>query len=90
LTNSVKIKAFADASTFASGFNVDDNVINQLTDFAQKQGVFVKLNSNASVNWTKLRIKAMVARIAWNETGYFQVLNKSDIGFVRAVETIGK
>ncbi|MCE2849193.1 MAG: S41 family peptidase [Chitinophagaceae bacterium] len=90
LTNSVKIKAFADASTFASGFNVDDNVINQLTDFAQKQGVVVKLNSNASINWTKLRIKAMVARIAWSETGYFQVLNKSDIGFVRAVETIGK
>jgi carboxyl-terminal processing protease len=90
LTNSGKIKAFADAAAFASGFNVDDNVINQLMDFAQKQDVSVKLNDPSSINWTKQRIKAMVARIAWDETGYFQVLNKSDNGFAKAVEAIGK
>ena len=90
LNNNGKIKAFADAAAFASGFNVDDNVIKQLMNFAQNQGIIVKLNSPASINWTKQRIKAMVARIAWNETGYFQVLNKSDDGFVRAVEAIGK
>ncbi len=90
LTNSGKIKTFADAAAFASGFNVDDNVINQLMDFAQKQDVSVKLNDPSSINWTKQRIKAMVARIAWDETGYFQVLNKSDNGFAKAVEAIGK
>lgn len=90
LTNSAKVKAFADASAFASGFNVDENIINQLMDFAQKQDVSVKLTSPASINWTKQRIKAMVARIAWDETGYFQVLNTSDKSFAKAVEAIGK
>lgn len=90
MANSAKIKEFADAAAFANGFDMDDKVMNQLMNFAQKQGIVVKLNRPASINWTKQRIKAMVARIAWDETGYYQVLNKSDNGFVRAVEAIGK
>lgn len=88
MANSTKIKAFTDASAFANGFNMDDNVMNQLMDFAQKQAVSIRLKNPASIIWTKQRIKAMVARIAWDETGYFQVLNKSDNGFVKAIESI--
>jgi carboxyl-terminal processing protease len=90
MANNSKIKAFKDAEAFANGFAIHENVISQLIDFAQKQAIPVKLSSPAAINWTKNRIKAMVARIAWNETAYFQVLNKNDNAMLKAVEAFRK
>jgi signal transduction histidine kinase len=51
-------------------------------------GAKVLLNSPASKNRAKNSIKAMVARLAWNESAYFHVLNQQDETFIRAMEAI--
>lgn len=88
--NKNDIMKYNDVATYSSQFNPDDKVINQLVDFAQKQGVKILLSSPASKNRVKTTIKAMVARLAWNESAYFHVLNQQDQTFMKAMEAIRK
>jgi carboxyl-terminal processing protease len=90
MTNKSNISTYKDAGAYSSQFNPDDKVLDQLIDFAQKQGVKILLSSPASKDRVKRTIKAMVARLAWNETAYFQVLNQQDQTFIRAMEAVKK
>jgi len=90
MANKSSISNYKDATVYSSQFNLDDKVLVQLVDFAQQQGVKILLNSAASKNRVKNIIKAMVARLAWNESAYFYVLNQEDETFVKAMEAIKK
>jgi signal transduction histidine kinase len=90
MANKSNISSYKDVAAYSSQFNLDDKVLVQLVDFAQQQGVKVLLNAPASKNRVKNIIKAMVARLAWGESTYFQVLNQQDETFMRAMETISK
>ena len=90
MANKSSISSYKDVAAYNNQFNIDDKVLVQLVDFAQQQGIKVLLNSPASKNRVKNIIKAMVARLAWGESTYFQVLNQQDETFIRAMETISK
>lgn len=70
-----KYKNFYD---FESGFNPDNSIVKELELFAAANQVTLTINNNATLNFTKQRIKALIARIAFGETGYFYVLNKDE------------
>ena len=90
MTNKSNISTYKDVAAYSSLFNLDDKVLPQLVDFAQKQGIKILLSSPASQNRAKTTIKAMVARLAWNESAYFHVLNQQDETFIIAMESIRK
>jgi carboxyl-terminal processing protease len=90
IANKSKITTYKDVAAFSSQFTVDDKVLSQLVDFAQKQGIKILLSSPASQSRAKTTIKAMVARLAWNESAYFHVVNQQDDTFIRAMEDIRK
>ena len=90
MANKNNILSYKNVLAFSSQYSPDDKVLVQLVDFAQKQDVKILLSSPASKNRAKNTIKAMVARLAWSESGYFQVLNQQDETFIRAMEAISK
>ncbi len=90
MANKNSILKYKDIAAYNSQFNPDDMVISQLVDFGQKQGVKILLSSAGSKDRAKKTIKAMVARLAWNESAYFHVLNQQDETFMRAMEAIRK
>jgi carboxyl-terminal processing protease len=90
MANKSNISTYKDVAAYSSQFNLDDKVLVQLVDFAQQQGIKVLLNAPVSKNRVKNIIKAMVARLTWGESTYFQVLNQQDETFMRAMETISK
>ncbi|MEY3577835.1 MAG: hypothetical protein RL394_1420 [Bacteroidota bacterium] len=90
MANKNDILSYKDIVAYNSQFNPDEMVIKHLVDFGQKQGVKILLPSAASKDRAKKTIKAMVARLAWNESAYFLVLNQQDETFIRAMEAIRK
>jgi carboxyl-terminal processing protease len=90
MANKNSIFTYKNAAAYSNQLNLDDKVLVQMVDFAQKQGVKILLSSPASKDRAKTTIKAMVARLAWNESAYFHVLNQKDETFIRAMEAIRK
>jgi len=90
MANKNNILSYKNTAAYSSQYSPDDKVLVQLVEFAEQQGVKVLLNSPASKNRAKNTIKAMVARLAWNESAYFHVLNQQDETFIRAMEAISK
>ena len=75
---------------FESGFNPDHSIIKELEQFASTNQVSLNINNNAALAFTKQRIKALIARIAYGETGYFYVLNKNEGIFNAAIAALSK
>lgn len=78
IANKTEINKYKNMIDFDNGFNLDNSIINELEKFAITNQVTVKLKNTESIHFTKLRIKALIARIAFGETGYFYVLNRNE------------
>jgi carboxyl-terminal processing protease len=63
---------------YISNYEVPDKAVEDLIKFSNNPGLQYRLLTKTSVNFLKRRIKAMMARIKWNESGYVQVLNDGD------------
>ena len=63
---------------YISKYEVPDKAVEDLIKFSNNPGLQYRLLTKTSVNFLKRRIKAMMARIKWNESGYVQVLNDGD------------
>jgi hypothetical protein len=64
---------------------VPDKAVEHLIKFSNNPGLQYRLLTKTSVNFLKRRIKAMMARIKWNESGYVQVLNDGDENISRGL-----
>jgi hypothetical protein len=64
---------------------VPDKAVEDLIKFSNNPGLQYRLLTKTSVNFLKRRIKAMMARIKWNESGYVQVLNDGDENIPRGL-----
>jgi carboxyl-terminal processing protease len=85
-----EINQFKSISEFDQQFKVDDAIIEQLYAFASANKITISLSSNYAKEFTKIRIKALMARIAFGETGYFYVLNNKEEMFQVAVKSIAQ
>lgn len=73
-----EITQFKTMQDFLSSFRLDNNIINQLEAFATTNNVTINLKNKAAIDFTTNRIKALIARIAFGEPGYFYVLNSDE------------
>jgi carboxyl-terminal processing protease len=70
---------------YISNYEVPDKAVEDLIKFSNNPGLQYRLLTKTSVNFLKRRIKAMMARIKWNESGYVQVLNDGDENISRGL-----
>jgi carboxyl-terminal processing protease len=78
IAHKVEISKFKTVNEFDNGFKIDDSIIKELQQFASSNDVSISLNSKSVVEFTKIRIKALIARIAYGESGYFFILNNNE------------
>ncbi len=81
-----KYKTFKE---FDKNFNVDKNIIDKLVTEAEKQGI--KKNTeqlNKSLSDIKMILKALIARDLFDTSEFYQIVNKTDKTFQKAVEVI--
>ncbi len=75
---------------FANDFRVSPAMFQDFLDFAEKDDVSPAIGElNRSRSELEMRIKAGIARVIWNEKGYFQVFLQEDQEFQAALKHLG-
>lgn len=77
IAHRAEIDKFSTINDFEKDFQPDLSIINELEQFAAANQVSLKINTT-TLAFTKQRIKALIARIAFGENGYYYVLNKNE------------
>jgi carboxyl-terminal processing protease len=86
-----EFSAFSSPKDFNTKFLVANELLNSLSDFAEKKGV-LKITSqfNFSRVLIQRQLKASFARIIWKNEGYYFVINESDICFKNSKHILNK
>ena len=82
------IDRYKSVNEFDQGFIVDDSIIKELQIFAAANDVTISLKNKSSIEFTKIRIKALIARIAYGESGYFFILNNNEAIYRAAIREL--
>jgi len=89
LQHTAEITSFKSSSDFVRNFQAG-----RLWDGFLKRIAGTSLKGDQLNNWEKEllkeRLKAMLARYRWRNSGYYEVVNASDPAIQKAMETIGK
>jgi signal transduction histidine kinase len=73
-------------SEFNQGFSLDNSIIKELQTFAASNNISINLKSQSAIEFAKIRIKALIARIAYGESGYFYILNNNETIYKTALK----
>jgi len=85
MENKSAFKNFKNAADFVTNYNLPENILERLDQFAKRDSIKTSPTNARSKQFLKTRIKAMIARILWDENGYYQVVNSDDDTVKRAV-----
>ena len=83
-----KKRSFKD---FDEKFEISDDMLNELIVMGEKENV--KHNEeeyNKSKELLKLQLKAIIARDLWDMNEYYQIMNKIDDSYLKALEILQK
>lgn len=85
-------KQYPTFDAFLSGFEIPQNVVDEILAEAKKQKVEPKDEAEIakSLPYIKTQLKALVARDLWDMSEYFQVMNEQNHIVMRAVEEMKK
>ena len=78
LSQRQRLTQYRSIEEYISGYEVTDKAVEDLIKFSNNPELQYRPLTKTSVKFLKTRIKAMMARIKWNESGYVQVLNDGD------------
>jgi len=80
---------YPDFSKFNESFEVDEKIISDLTDFADKNGLQVDEKEYAiSKEHIRLLVKAYIARDLWNTSEFYEILNTSEKVVLEALQIL--
>lgn len=82
------IKQYESVDQFKDRYIVSNDVIEQLISFAKENGSSEIHLENDAKSFISNRIKALLARMTWNDEGYYQILNTSDKTMIKALEEL--
>ena len=88
LLHKQQIDQYATATDYASRFNSADmlnSIINSAPDSLRLKNISLK-----EKELLQQRLKALLARYKWRNSGFYQVLNNDDLVIKKAVELINK
>jgi len=86
IAHKVELSKYKTVKEFENGFKIDDSIIRELQQFGASNNVSINLKSNSALEFAKTRIKALIARIAYGESGYFFILNNNEPMFKAAIK----
>lgn len=78
MVNKGTFKKYKTTDDFVKNFSLPENILDQLDQFAKRDSIVASPTNAASKQFLKTRIKALIARILWDENGYYQVINGED------------
>jgi carboxyl-terminal processing protease len=84
--NKTLLAKFKDASEFSNKFEPENSVIQEFMAFSEKEGIIPYKLNKEELLFLKTRIKALISRILWGETGYHMVLNAKDPTILKSKE----
>lgn len=81
---------FTNVKEFKSGFDVDDELLEELYAYAKKNEVEPNEDEDFSnsLPWLQNTVKALIARDLWKTSAYFEVANEMNPIYNEAVSTI--
>ncbi len=88
MTNKTALANYKNSNDFNNQFALPQNYLSLLMDFVKKDDITLSIKNENSKQFLGNRIKAMIARILFGETGYFQVLNRVDPSMKKGLESI--
>lgn len=75
--------------SFNAGFEITEDLLKDLTDFADKEGLVLdKEDLAVSGENIKLVMKSYIARDLWNTNEFYQVINKENLSLLKAIEVL--
>ena len=78
------IKDYPSFQQFHTSFQVEESSIAQLIKEAEKLSSKKIILNKEQVNFLKERIRALIARFVWNQTGFYYVINGTDKTYIKA------
>jgi carboxyl-terminal processing protease len=90
LQNKTEIDSYTSAADFIRRFSKTEELWNGLVVYTAKDSLNFSRVSLAEKELLKHRLKALLARYRWRNTGFFQVLNSDDLSFRKAVEVLAR
>jgi carboxyl-terminal processing protease len=85
-----QLDKFPNPAAYASGFQVDDALVDELVSFAKSDSVQIGTLETGSRNILRDALKRLIARQIWRTEGYFTVANTDDPMVSRAKEEMAK
>ena len=80
---------FPTIEVFKSNFVVDENLLNELVAYAEKEGIKkVENELERSGKLIETQLKALIAQNLWQRNGYFEVYNEMDETYQKALEVL--
>ena len=90
LENKSAIEKYSSASDYAEHFNNDEELWYSLRRYISKDSIDLDKVSSKDKESLQRRLKALLARFRWRNTGFYQVLNSEDNMVSKAVEVLTK
>ncbi len=85
-----EIGQFPSVADFIARFNQEEDMWNGLVKFAMTDSVNFSRVSGREKELLQHRLKALLARYRWRNTGFFQVLNSEDHTVLKAMEVLSR
>lgn len=80
---------YTDFPEFKKDFDVDEEILTKLIEYAEKEGAEVKNEEiEEGKDDLKLHIKALIARDLWDMSEYFHIVNQRDKIYNKAVDIL--
>lgn len=90
MLNRKDLSNFKNLDEFIINYKLPDGIVSELIKFTSNKELQGITLSKASSEFVKSRIKAILARIQWNESAYYQVLNTQDEYVLKAINFLNK
>jgi carboxyl-terminal processing protease len=87
LRNAEEIGRYRDASDFIERFRID-KMWNEFTGFVKRDSVDISKITVGTRELLQTRLKAILARYRWRNSGFYQVMNDEDTELAKALATI--
>ena len=88
LREKINIKKFKNQEEYYDMFNNNNQLMNALKAYSQTEKLKFQPFNEKGIPLIINRIKAQIARLAWDESAYFYVINKEDPAFQAAVAAL--
>ncbi len=86
LLNEKEFQQYSSPKQFDDNYNVDDQTLNNLKAYAEKDSVSLNINDQHEKSILKREIKVLTAREIWRTEGYYEVNNQYDSTVKKAMQ----